>query len=84
MFAFGFGGIFIVTQMHGLNLSKWLRWGFLSIYIIFVLIIYNDRGWANLNEIFRIPVIDYASVLILSGILWLGMKATGSYRKNKG
>ena len=23
MFAFGFGGIFVITQMHGLNWSRW-------------------------------------------------------------
>jgi hypothetical protein len=78
MFAFGFGGIFVVTQMHGLNLNKWARWAFLSAYIGFALFIYSDRGWANLNEVFRIPVIDYLAVLVLAAILWTGMKATAS------
>ena len=83
MFAFGFGGIFIVTQMHGLNLSKWLRWGFLAAYVGSVLYIYSERGWEKINEIFRIPVIDYLAVLILSGILWLGMKAAERIRNRK-
>jgi hypothetical protein len=25
MFAFGFGGVFVITQMHGLGLSRWTR-----------------------------------------------------------
>ena len=81
MFAFGFGGIFVVTQMHGLNLSKWIRWGFLIAYVGSVLFIYNDRGWAKLNEIIRIPAIDYVAVLLLAGILWLIMKATSRFQK---
>jgi hypothetical protein len=81
MFAFGFGGVFIVTQMHGLNLAKWVRWGLLSAYIGFALYIYSYRGWANLNEIIRIPLIDYLAVLLLAGILWLGMKATSRFRR---
>ncbi|MFC1936212.1 hypothetical protein ACFLYP_00950 [Chloroflexota bacterium] len=81
MFAFGFGGIFVVTQMHGLNLSKWARWGFLTAYVGFALFIYSDRGWGNLNEIIRIPLIDYFSVLLLAGILWFGMWVIGRFRK---
>jgi hypothetical protein len=81
MFAFGFGGVFIVTQMHGLNLAKWLRWSLLSAYIGFALFIYSERGWANLNEIIRIPLIDYLAVLLLAGILWLGMKVTSRFRR---
>ena len=81
MFAFGFGGIFVITQMHGLKLSKWVRWVFLSAYVGAALLIYSERGWANLNEIVRIPVIDYVAVLILAGILWLGMKTTIRFRK---
>ena len=81
MFAFGFGGIFVVTQMHGLNLPKWLRWVFLSAYVGLALFTYRERGWANLNEIVRIPLIDYVAVVLLAGILWLGMWATRKFRQ---
>jgi len=72
MFAFGFGGIFIITQMHGLGLSRLVRGGLLAVYIGLVLFVYNGR-WAALNEIIRIPVIDYLAVLILAGLFGLGL-----------
>jgi len=73
MFAFGFGGVFIITQMHGLGLSRWVKWALLFIYVVLVLLVYSERGWDKLNEIIRIPVIDYLAVFILAGIFWLGL-----------
>ncbi|MBG7609269.1 MAG: hypothetical protein IZT55_00240 [Anaerolineae bacterium] len=80
MFAFGFGGVLVVTQMYGLKLSKWVRWGLLSTYILFALLIYSERGWENLNEIIRIPLIDYLAVMLLAGLLWLGMWLTRQFQ----
>jgi hypothetical protein len=74
MFAFGFGGVLVITQMHGLNLPKWIRWGLLTAYAGSVLYIYSSRGWAQLNEIIRIPIIDYIAVLVLAGIFWIGLR----------
>lgn len=76
MFFFGFAAMFIVTQMYGLGLSKWTRWGFIAAYVVGVLVVYSSRGWANLNEIVRIPVIEYALVFLLALIIWLGMRLT--------
>ncbi len=73
MFFFGFGGIFIITQMHGLGLARWVRWALLGVYAAVVAGVYAVRGWGNLNEIIRIPVIDYPLVFILAGLIWLGM-----------
>ncbi|MGD9093609.1 MAG: hypothetical protein PVF74_12235, partial [Anaerolineales bacterium] len=73
MFAFGFGGIFIITQMHGLGLSRWVKWLLLFLYVAAVLWVYSDRGWEYLNEIIRIPAIDYIAVLLLAGLIWLGL-----------
>ncbi len=73
MFAFGFGGVFIITQMHGLGLSRWVRWALLFLYIGAVLWVYSERGWAYLNEIIRIPAIDYIAVFVLAGLFWLGL-----------
>jgi hypothetical protein len=81
MFAFGFGGVLVITQMYGLGLSKWVRWSLLSVYIGLALFIYNDRGWVNLNEIVRIPLIDYLTVLVLAGLIWLGLRVSGKIRK---
>ena len=73
MFAFGFGGVFIITQMHGLGLSRWVKWALLFIYVVLVLLVYSERGWDKLNEIIRIPLIDYLAVFILAGLFWLGL-----------
>jgi hypothetical protein len=73
MFAFGFGGIFIITQMHGLGLARWVRWLLLAVYAGLVALVYAGRGWGQLNEIIRIPVIDYPLVFVLAGLIWLGM-----------
>ena len=73
MFAFGFGGVFVITQMHGLGLSRWTRFALLAAYIGSVLWVYSERGWASLNEIIRIPIIDYVAVLILAGLIGLGL-----------
>jgi hypothetical protein len=82
MFFFGFGGIFVITQMHGLNLSRLVRGLILAAYIVGVLFVYNDRGWANVNEIIRIPVIDYLAVLILAGLIALALWITRRLQPN--
>ncbi len=71
MFAFGFGGILVITQMHGLKLKKWLRWTILGTYIGLALVVYSGRGLVNIHQITWIPVVDYLLVLMLSGIFWL-------------
>ncbi len=83
MFAFGFGGIFVITQMHGLGLRKWQRWALLLIYIGAALVVYSERGWANLNEIIRIPVIDYVAVAVLAALFWLGLWITRLIRSRR-
>lgn len=78
MFAFGFAGIFVITQMHGLGLKLWSRILILLAYIGAVIYIYSDRGWVQMNEILRIPVIEYAAVFLLAGLiaggLWIARK----------
>lgn len=73
MFAFGFAAIFIVTQMHGLGLGKRWRWAFGVLYALSAIVVYSQRELFQLNEIIRIPVIEYAAVFLLAGIVWLGM-----------
>lgn len=78
MFFFGFTGIFVITQMHGLGLSLKTRIGLLAAYIAAVLFVYSQRGWGMLNEILRIPLIDYLAVIVLALIfgagLWIARK----------
>ncbi len=83
MFAFGFGGIFIITQMHGLGLSRLVRWMLLFVYIGAVLLVYSERGWSYLNEIIRIPVIDYIAILVLAGLFWLGLRLAHLIRRRQ-
>jgi hypothetical protein len=81
MFAFGFGGIFVLTQMFGVPLPRWARWAILALYVGLALGIYSQLGWIRLNEIVRIPLIEYAAVFLLAGaiggIIWLVDRARG-------
>jgi hypothetical protein len=81
MFFFGFAGIFVITQMHGLGLSFRTRAILLGIFSALVLYVYSDRGWEHLNEIIRIPLIDYVAVFVLAGIFWVGLKIAGWIRR---
>lgn len=71
MFFFGFAGIFVITQMHGLGLSRRVRWGLALAYVAAALWVYSSRGWIQLNEIIRIPLIEYLAVFVLAGLIWL-------------
>ena len=80
MFFFGFGGIFVITQMHGLGLSRILRGLILGCYVVGAIWIYSGRGLETIHEIIRIPIIDYLGVLVLSGLLSLGLWVTRRLR----
>ena len=60
MFAFGFGGIFVITQMHGLVLAVYMTGA-----------VYAPLGWGRLSEVLRIPLIDYALAGIIGGAIGL-------------
>ena len=86
MFFFGFAGIFVVTQMYGLGLNKWQRWGFLALFVGGALFVYSSLGsrtLVDLNELIRIPLIEYAAVFLLAGIIWVGMKVVGLFQSKK-
>jgi len=83
MFAFGFASIFILTQMHGLNLPQWLKWVFIGLFVSGALVIYSNRGWVQLNEILRIPMIEYLLVFVFAGFVALGIWVADRFRKNK-
>lgn len=82
MFAFGFGAMFIMTQMHGLGLSRRARWLLVAVYVGLTLWVYNGR-WLALNEIIRIPLIEYLAVLVLAAIFWLGLRIARLVRANQ-
>jgi hypothetical protein len=45
-------------------------------YIIGVVITYSIRGWAEVHEILRIPIGEYALVFVMALLIWLGMRLT--------
>jgi uncharacterized membrane protein YhdT len=72
MFAFGFGGMIILTQMYGLGLDTWTKRGLAIGFIVLVAAYYTLAGdIAGLNEVIRIPIIDYAVIFLLYGIYLL-------------
>ncbi len=73
MFLFGFAGLFVFTQMHGLGLSRISRWGFAGIYIFGIACVYQERGLHRLDEIARIPIAEYLLVVVLALILGFGL-----------
>lgn len=81
MFAFGFAGIFIITQMYGLGLSRNWRLAFVGVYLGAALLVYNRMGWGRLYELVSIPLIDYVAVFLLAGIfsliLWVYGRLAG-------
>jgi hypothetical protein len=82
MFAFGFGAMFVVTQMHGLNLSRLTRWVIGLGYAAAAIVVFNTN-WANLNTIIRIPFIEYLIAFIMAGLIALGFWIADRFKKNK-
>ena len=71
MFLFGFLGIFVITQMHGLGLSRRARW-VIGIASLSAALAWYSGAWSEmLQVIFRIPVIEYLIAIILAGFIWI-------------
>lgn len=73
MFGFGFAGLIVVTQLHGLGLSRPLRAGVVAIYVGAALWVYSLRDLADLHQITWIPLTEYATVYALAGLIGLGL-----------
>ena len=88
MFCFGFLGVFLITQMHGLGWSMRTRWAIGLAYFVAIILIYRHRGWSRVGEVTRIPLIDYASVLVLAGLIalisWIGRRLVWSVGQARG
>lgn len=86
MFALGFIAIFIVTQMHGLGLKNWVKNVFYASFFITVFVIYVFiREPFMVNEVIRIPAIEYALVFVTYWLWLLGARLLGridSFRTN--
>lgn len=77
MFFFGFAGLVVITQMHGLRLPNWAKWLIFAAYAGSALAIYSQRGWNKLYELASIPLIEYLSIAVLTLIFWIGLKVAG-------
>lgn len=83
MFFFGFAGIFVITQMHGLALPRWARWSFLLAFIVGATVVYAGRGVGQLWQLGAIPLIDYPGVIVLALLFGLIVRLTGWRRPQK-
>lgn len=81
MFLFGFAGIFIVTQMHGLGLSRSAKIGLSAAYLVGAAYVYSWRGWDKVYELISIPLIDYLSLFVLAGLIWVILWAAARFRR---
>jgi hypothetical protein len=80
MFLFGFLAIFVLSQMHGLGLSRKIRTIRGVGYIATVAAVYSWRGWFRVPEIIWIPVIEYGLVAAFAGLIAAGLWIAGRVR----
>ncbi len=73
MFVFGFSALFIVTQMHGLSWSRALKAAVAVAWLAAVGFVWRDRPLSSLEQIARIPLIDYAGVALLTALFAIGL-----------
>mgnify|MGYP000271259922 CR=1 FL=1 len=75
MFLFGFAAIFFITQIYGLGLKKWVIHASQAVFVLIALVTYSgligDRTFVDINEIFRIPVIDYVLIFVFVYAIYL-------------
>jgi len=82
MFMFGFLMMFIVTQMHGIGLSKVFRWIIALIFVASIFVVYSSRGWQYINEVIRIPMIEYLLAFFIVLIVLLIFRFTKTEQSN--
>ncbi len=76
IFLFGFAGILLITQLHGLPIGRWAKRTVYAAFLLSVLAVYGltGRGFGRLHEIIRIPIIEFALVgaiyLIFLLVFW--------------
>ncbi|MEO8610548.1 MAG: hypothetical protein ABI690_21810 [Chloroflexota bacterium] len=73
MFFFGFGGILIITQMHGLGLKNWIKWLLIGIYVALAVWVYSQQGISKIWQLAAIPAIDYLAVGVLALLIAIGL-----------
>jgi hypothetical protein len=51
------------------------------LFVSGTLIVYSSRGWIQLNEVLRIPIIEYLLVFVLAGLVALGIWIADRFRQ---
>ena len=72
MFFWGFAALIVVTQMHGLKLSRAVRWLIIVLFIAGITFSYAGRP-GDANEVLRIPIVEYGLVFVLAFLIYLGI-----------
>jgi hypothetical protein len=70
-FLSGFLGLFVITQMHGLGLSRATRWIIGLAYVGLVAVVYSRPGSSHFIESMLIPGFELAAVFVLSLVVWI-------------
>ena len=79
MFLFGFTMMFVVTGMYGVVKFKVLRIGFTALYVLMAVLVYSGvlgtgKTFAEIHQIFWIPVILYGLVFVFIALYFVGVK----------
>ncbi|MCA0458729.1 MAG: hypothetical protein LCI00_32545 [Chloroflexi bacterium] len=77
MFFFGFFGVFILVQMHGLGLSNRVKWLIFAVYAIGAAVVYiqPERGITKVWQLVAIPGIYYIVMIVLALLIAIGIWA---------
>jgi hypothetical protein len=85
MFGFGFGAVFVLTQMHGLGWAKSTKRFVVVGFAVAVVAAYLVTGrLAQMHEVTRIPVLEYGVVALLYLLFLAGNGAVGLARRLRG
>jgi hypothetical protein len=80
MFLFGGVLVFLVTQLHGLGLSRPKRWVLAAPFLAALAIWYGSNP-DYLSVLWRVPAILYVGTFICFGLIWVGMQSLRLVRK---
>lgn len=80
MFLFGFLGVFMLTQLHGVGLSTTARWYVAAVFAVGVLVVYSWRGFDRIDEVVRIPAIEYLLTAVVALLVWVGVRVAAVRR----
>jgi len=77
MFFFGFSAMIVLTQIHGLGLDRRWRWAVAALFVLGVGLFYGLSGdLTRINEVIRIPLIEYLLVFAFYGLFMAGYGLT--------